>query len=406
MNGQQKFTPATLGPDLLARQLRLQQQAQSASQDLEAAKQPLQGQMVSGHYVAPSWAQYVGQALNQFDAQNRMESLPDQYAELQGLQQQGDMARFGLGVSPQALAAGLSGESQIPLLPGRDAAQSYQAYSMLGPQEYMKSALSQGAPTDIQRNLRAAGVQEGSPEWRQALMEHANPGQRPTSLMQNLQAAGLKPGSPEYRDAVLAGTRGTTVNVGAGEKAWDTESAKLFARRYDDITAGAQNAQQMMGMYELAEQALASGVRTGVGAEAELSLRQLGSALGLNTDPDKLAGGELIRAVQNRMALTMRSPDGGMGMPGALSDRDIKFLKDSQIGIDRSPEGNRRMLSAFRAMEQRKIDIARLADDYIAQSGRLDAGFNRTVREFADSNPIFAAQGADRMQQLDQMLGL
>lgn len=211
-----------------------------------------------------------------------------------------------------------------------------------------------------------------------------------TSLMQNLEAAGIKAGTPEYRDAIIQNVTKpqTQVNM-TGEKAWDTESAKLFAKRYDDISAGANNAQQMMGMYDLAEQALNSGVRTGMGAETELTMRQMGAAMGMDTDPEKVSGGELIRAVQNRMALTMRSPDGGMGMPGALSDRDIKFLKDSQIGIDRSPEGNRRMLEAFRAMEGRKIDIARLADEYVAENGRLDSGFNRTVREWAESNPLF-----------------
>jgi len=85
----------------------------------------------------------------------------------------------------------------------------------------------------------------------------------------------------------------------------------------------------------------------------------------------------------------MRNPDGGMGMPGALSDRDIRFLKDSQIGIDRSPEGNRRMLQAFRLMEQRKIELARLADEYMTEHGRLDAGFNRVVRDYANANPLF-----------------
>lgn len=202
-------------------------------------------------------------------------------------------------------------------------------------------------------------------------------------------AAGRRPlGRLEYEQA-LRSAGATNVNVGAGEKAWDTESAKLFAKRYDDITSAAGNAQQMMGMYDLAEQALNSGVRTGLGADAELTLRQLGSAMGVDTDPQKLAGGELIRAVQNRMALTMRSPDGGMGMPGALSDRDIKFLKDSQVGLDRSPEGNRRMLDAFRAMERRKIELAQLADQYVQQNGRLDAGFNQAVREYANANPLF-----------------
>ncbi|QFY77525.1 hypothetical protein DUD43_07400 [Alcaligenes faecalis] len=231
-----------------------------------------------------------------------------------------------------------------------------------------------------------------------------------TTLQKNLAAAGLSPGTPEYQQAVLDGSRGTTVNVGAGDKAWDTESAKLFAKRYDDISSGAVNAQQMMGMYDLAEQALNSGVRTGLGADAEITLRQLGAAMGMNTEPEKLAGGELVRAVQNRMALLMRSPDGGMGMPGALSDRDIRFLKDSQIGIDRSPEGNRAMLQAFRAMEKRKIEMAQLADQYIQENGRLDAGFNRTLREFAEANPIFdpgqPLTGGTRDSQLDDILGL
>jgi len=194
----------------------------------------------------------------------------------------------------------------------------------------------------------------------------------------------------EAQKARIAQAGATNVNVNPGEKAWDQESAKLFAKRYDDISSGAMNAQQMMGMYDLAEQALNSGVRTGFGAEAELNLRQLGSAMGLDTDPEKMAGGELIRSIQNRMALLMRSPDGGMGMPGALSDRDIKFLKDSQIGIDRTPEGNKRMLQAYRAMEGRKIDIARLADQYVEENGRLDSGFNQAIRKWAAANPLFS----------------
>lgn len=193
----------------------------------------------------------------------------------------------------------------------------------------------------------------------------------------------------------------TTINNNlAAEKAWDTESAKLWAKRYDDITAGAMNSQQMLGMYDLAEQAFDSGVRTGFGAETELTLRQLGAAMGLDTDPEKLAGGELIRSVQNRMALMMRSPDGGMGMPGALSDRDIKFLKDSQIGIDRSPEGNKRMLQAYRLMEQRKIEIARIADEYVQQNGRLDAGFNSYLRDYANANPLFETATNDAPRQI------
>jgi|GEM_PF-4038237 len=214
------------------------------------------------------------------------------------------------------------------------------------------------------------------------------PTQEPTSLQRNLAAAGLRPGTPEYTDAILAGTRGTTVNVGAGEKAWDVESAKLFAKRYDDISTQAANASNMLGLYDLAQAGLDSGVRTGSLGEAEQSVRKLAAAMNIG-DADKIAGGELLNAVTNRMALVMRSPDSGMGMPGAVSDRDLRFLRDAQVGLDRTPEGNRLMLDAYRKLEQRKIDIASLADRYVQEHGRLDAGFNQAVKAYADENPLF-----------------
>lgn len=218
---------------------------------------------------------------------------------------------------------------------------------------------------------------------------------KPTTLMQNIAAAGLRPGTPEYQQAVLAGTRnGTTVNVGAGEKSFDVESGKLFAKRYDDIATQANSANSMLGLLDLAQVGLDSGVRTGSMGSAEQSVRQLGAALGVG-DADKLAGGELLAAVSNRMALMMRSPDSGMGMPGAVSDRDLSFLKEANIGLDRSPAGNEAMLGAFRKLEQRKLDIAELADQYVQANGRLDAGFNQEVRKYANENPMFGGEKQD-----------
>lgn len=227
---------------------------------------------------------------------------------------------------------------------------------------------------------------EGGIEGLTSVREFLNPQYKPQSsegkFFADLEAGAIPEGTTRTPSTVIN-------NNMPGQSAWDNESAKLFAKRYDDISAASGKASELLGLYDLAGQALDTGVRTGFGAEAELSLKQLGSAMGIPVDQDQLAGGELVRAVQNRMALTMRSPDGGMGMPGALSDRDIKFLKDSQIGIDRSPEGNRKMLEAFRKIERRKIEIAALADQYIETNGRLDQGFNKVVREYAEANPLF-----------------
>ena len=194
--------------------------------------------------------------------------------------------------------------------------------------------------------------------------------------------------SPNGQIKPVSGSQ-TTVNVNTeGDTAWEKESAKLFAQRYDTLTTQAQSAQQMLGLYDIAQSALDAGMRTGVMGGGEQAVRQLGLVMGIG-DADKVAGAELLTSVTNRMALQMRNPDSGMGMPGAVSDRDLRFLKDAQIGLDRSPEGNRRMLEAFRALEQRKVEVAALADQYIEQNGRLDVGFNKMVREYAETNPMF-----------------
>lgn len=172
---------ALYGPDLLARQLRLQQSQQFGQQMLEQGQQAPQGQMVSGHYVAPSITQYLSQGLKSYAGRRAMDDLPTQMAGIAQAQQEGTNRMFGIGrPSPQALATGLGGQpqgapmqsggqSQMPLLPGRSAQESAKLFALMGPQEYMKQVATQGAPTDIQKNLIGQGIQPGSPQWNQAL---------------------------------------------------------------------------------------------------------------------------------------------------------------------------------------------------------------------------------------------
>ena len=183
----------------------------------------------------------------------------------------------------------------------------------------------------------------------------------------------------------------TNVSVDTGDKESDKQMAKHFADNYQTIYKGGIAARDTLGNLDLAQSALESGVRTGFGAETEQGLRRLGASLGIG-DVDKVASGELLSAVQNRMALQMRNPDSGMGMPGAMSDADREFLKASQLGLDKTPGGNKAMLTAARVLENRKLEVARMADDYVEKNGRLDPGFNKLVRDYAEKNPLFAVQ--------------
>ena len=180
---------------------------------------------------------------------------------------------------------------------------------------------------------------------------------------------------------------GVTIN-NAGEKAGSVEMGKLFAKRYDNIQSAADNAQETLANTDQLKAGLEMGTRTGALGEFEGTVRSYAQLLGVG-NVEKLAGAELINATRNKMSLLMRSPDSGMGMPGALSDRDLKFLKDAQPGLERSPVGNSVMIDAIERMAQRKLDTARLADEYVAKNGQLDAGFNTQLRTFAAENPLF-----------------
>lgn len=454
---QQQFIAPTLAPDLQRRQIEMQRN-QMMAQHLLGQDAP-QGQMVSGHYVAPSWTQQLAHGLGQFLGHRSMRELPQQQAELSQAQREREMQIFNsIYGGGQRQGQGQPGQGGGFASP-QDAQREFMIAQLMGMDKYAAERMKQAAPTNEQRNLgflpeaqrnqliAAPFLNEAGQDGMQMVMGPNGQVQAmPVPGYSNIQAqqagavAAAQAGAQAQHDLVaVPDGRGGTVTMprsqalqmlgggapampqgaaqaapggplgrapSAGEQSYDTAMGTRFATQYDNLQSGASNARDMLGMYDLAEQALESGVRTGIGAEAELTLRQLGAAMGMDTNPEKVSGGELIRAVQNRMALIMRNPEGGMGMPGAISDRDIKFLKDSQVGIDRTPEGNRQMLQAFRAIEQRKVQMAELADQYVQQHGRLDTGFNRAVRVFADENPLFAATEPEaRQRELDSILG-
>lgn len=176
-NGQQ-FTSPVLGPDILARQLKMQQQAEWARLMQEEGAQTPQGQMVSGHYVAPSWAQYLAQGLKSYLGGRAMRDLPEQAAQIQRDQDRQMLGQFGFGggmSATDALAGGQGPTLQNAqamhggnpmLIPGLDEAQSMAVLRNAGPAEYAKLLARGLTPTNEQRNLAHL------PEWqRNALIQ-------------------------------------------------------------------------------------------------------------------------------------------------------------------------------------------------------------------------------------------
>ena len=202
--------------------------------------------------------------------------------------------------------------------------------------------------------------------------------------------------------ALQAKEKGVTINNNAaapidpGVEAEKKKRGEKLGENYVNIQDASANASEQLNMYDAVEKGLGTGVRTGSFAESEQSLRKFGQLIGIEGDLEKIAGGELVTAIQNRMALQMRNPESGMGMPGSLSDKDIEFLKASQIGMGTSGPGNKTMLEVYRRLANRKIELANLADEYVGREGDKTApgkgsmmGFGKYAAEYNKLHPLF-----------------
>lgn len=165
--------------------------------------------------------------------------------------------------------------------------------------------------------------------------------------------------------------------------------SKEYAKRYADLQKNFESSLQFDAMLGGAEEALSRGIYTGPGGELVQKGREWGGALGM-VDPRDVAAGENLRKIQNEMALITRNPEQGMGMPGAVSDKDIEFLKSIQVGLGRSPEANKQFLMAARAIQARKKAVMEMANEYVMKHGRLDPNFDRELRKIAMENELFA----------------
>lgn len=210
---------------------------------------------------------------------------------------------------------------------------------------------------------------------------------------QQLKAAGKTvPNFGEWK-AALKRAGATKVSVSQGyENEFSKTVGKKEAENYDKLVDAGRQARQQVDNLDAIGNALNvynSGSKFGTGAlgPAEQTLRQYGMALGIG-NAQTVAGAELAQSIQNRMALMMRSPDGGMGMPGALSDSDRKFLVASQPGIDKSPAGNAKMIDTMKKLEQRKIEIGDMAAQWVQQHKSMK-GFESALSKWAKENPLF-----------------
>jgi len=254
-----------------------------------------------------------------------------------------------------------------------------------------------GKPNEYQQRAQAlsqAGVDPNSAEGRRYFLTgnlpEAPKPYEPPDAVQTLEwrarAAGLQPGTSEYQNFMRVNGGGVTTNVNMPvDNEYDKTVGKGFGERFLDIQKDAQTAGKALNSLTVMDQAMNQpGFYSGTGSGAVQYAKRVAAALGL--DPNGVSDMETFNAMTKSAALD--SMGGSLGTGFSNADRD--FVLDQVPNLSNSPEGNRQLIDIQRKLAQRKQQVAKLARDYAGKNnGRIDAGFDDYLSQWAEQNPIF-----------------
>jgi hypothetical protein len=192
------------------------------------------------------------------------------------------------------------------------------------------------------------------------------------------------------RDVAAAGaSRNNTTVISNQEKEESKVVGKAFGEQYADIQKAGFNAQSGINRAQRLGQLL-ENVNTGKLTPAGTELAAFAESLGFKIDKN-LGNKQAANALSNEIALQLRNPAGGAGMPGALSDKDREFLVSMVPGLATSPEGRKTIIETMVKIAKRDQQVAQMARDYRKKNGQLNEGFYDELAAFSAKNPLFTS---------------
>ena len=192
-NPMNSMNAALLGPDILQKQYQMEQNKRYADLLQAQSMEPMNGQMVDGHYIAPSSVQGLSNMLRAYVSRKTMDDMPKQMSDLAQAQngQVDNMFGLGGGNVPQVNASrmALGGGAQVgsvgptvenanrmnnvqagtgaayPIPAGMDARLASTLYK-IDPRKYAEALATHSTPTELQKTAQAAGFQPGTQAYQ------------------------------------------------------------------------------------------------------------------------------------------------------------------------------------------------------------------------------------------------
>jgi len=210
--------------------------------------------------------------------------------------------------------------------------------------------------------------------------------------------AKLNPNSPTYKQELAEVNKAikkatefapptSVVNLPGQEKAESKVVGEFFGKTYADIQSAGAAATNKINKVERLN-TLLDGVQTGKLTPFGVDIASTAASLGFKIDP-KLGNKQAADALSKEMALELRNPSGGAGMPGALSNSDREFLMSMTPGLTSDPAGRKLISESMIKLAKRDQEVAKLARDYRKRKGNLDEGFYDELAQFSEANPLF-----------------
>lgn len=198
----------------------------------------------------------------------------------------------------------------------------------------------------------------------------------------------------------LGGAGGQAGGVISGQSPADqnynTHTAENAATRYNGYIAAGQTAgQQIIGLQGL--NGLLAGYDGNPASPAFVQLSQFANSFGVHLDPH-LTQEQAAQSIARGMALQLRNPASGAGMPGSMSNQDRNYLESMVPGLAMTAQGRAALIDAQTRMAQRQQFVAQAAQRWNDHYGRIDAPdssgrhFEDYVTLYNQRNRIFPAQ--------------
>jgi hypothetical protein len=213
--------------------------------------------------------------------------------------------------------------------------------------------------------------------------------------VQRLTASQSQPGfpTPTMKISPQGQGYGKTTAQQADEKSREVYGeavAKDMAETRKSILGAGFAAPGNIAKYEQLGRLLADvdgGVLTGTGT----NIASAANSFGLKIDKN-LPNKEAAAALANQIALEMRNPAGGAGMPGALSDKDREFLVGMTPNAGQTAQGRKMLIESYIALQRRNQQVATFARNYEQKYGRLDNGFFEQMQAWSSANQMFGGK--------------